>query len=67
MLFNLMIRRLITPKYLDHIIWVVDVHINNIVVPNISIDHGIAINFITKETMLKLNLQGHLRKTTTIL
>ena len=31
------------------------------------IDLGDSINFMTKETMLKLNLQGTLRKTTTAL
>ena len=31
------------------------------------IDIGVAINVMTKETMLKLNLQGTLRKTTIVL
>jgi len=43
------------------------VHINNIIVPHTLIDLGAAINVITKDTMLNLNLQGSLRKTTTVL
>lgn len=36
-------------------------------IPHTLIDLGAAINVITKDTMLKLNLQGSLRKTTTVL
>ena len=36
-------------------------------VPHTLIDLGAAINVMTKDTMLKLNLQGSLRKTTTML
>ena len=43
------------------------VHIDGIIVPHILIDIGASMNVMTKETMLKLNLQGSLRKTTTIL
>jgi len=46
---------------------VVDVHINGTIVPHTLIDLGAAINVMTKDTMLKINLQGSLRKTTTIL
>ena len=42
-------------------------HINGTIVPHTLIDLGAAINVMTKDTMLKLNLQGSLRKTTTIL
>lgn len=46
---------------------VVDVYIHRIMVPNTLIDLEVAINVMTKETMVKLNLQGALRKTTTML
>ena len=42
-------------------------HIDGVIVPNTLIDLGAAINIMTKETMLKLDLQGTLRKTTTFL
>ena len=42
------------------------VHIDGGIVPNTLIDLGAAINVMTKETMLKLNLQGTLRKTTMV-
>jgi len=45
----------------------VDVHINGIVVPNTLIDLGVALNVMTRETILKLNLQGDLRKTTIVM
>ena len=44
-----------------------DVHINGTIVPHTLIDLGVAINVITKDTMLELNLQGSLRKTTIVL
>ena len=53
--------------YLDLDSPVVDVHIYDVIVPNTMIDLGDAINIMTKETMLKLNLQGTLRKTTIVL
>ena len=46
---------------------IVDVHIDGVICPNTLIDLGAAINIMTKETMLKLNLQGTLRKTTKFL
>ena len=46
---------------------VVDVHINGTIVPHTLINLGAAINVMTKETMLKINLQGSLRKTTIVL
>ena len=36
-------------------------------IPHTLIDLGAAINMMKKDTMLKLNLQGSLRKTTTVL
>ena len=46
---------------------IVDVHINGTIVPHTLIDFGASINVMTKDTMLKLNLQGSLRKTTKFL
>jgi len=54
----------IFPKYLDPRSPVVDVHINGTIVPHTLIDLGATINVITKDTMVKLNLQGSLRNTT---
>jgi len=57
----------ICPKYLDPGSPVVDVHINGTIVPHTLIDLGAAINVMTKDTMLKINLQGSLRKTTIVM
>ena len=62
-----MLGLVICPKYLDLGSPVVDVHINGIVVPHTLIDLGVAINVMTKDTMLNLNLQGSFRKTTIVL
>ena len=62
-----MLGQIICPKYLDPRSLVVDVHINGTMVPHTMIDLGVAINVMTKDTMLKLNLQGSLKKTTTVL
>jgi len=62
-----MLGEVICPKYLDLRSPVIDVHINCTIVPHTLIDLGASINVMTKDTMLKLNLQGSLRKTTTIL
>ena len=64
---NLMQVHVICLKYLDPGSLVVDVHISGTIVPHTLIDLGAAINVMTKDTMLKLNLQGSLRKTTTVL
>jgi len=53
-----MLGRVICPKYLYPGSLVVDVHIDGIIVPNILIELGVAINVMTKETMQNLNLQG---------
>eukprot|EP00253_Pinus_taeda_P005022 PITA_05022 len=66
-LFDLMLGQVICPKYLDPGSPVVDVHINGTIVPHTLIDLGETINLMTKDTMLKLNLQGSLRKTTIVL
>jgi len=62
-----MLGQVICPKYLDLGSLVVDVHINGTMIPHTLIDLGATINVMTKDTMLKLNLQGSLRKTTTML
>eukprot|EP00253_Pinus_taeda_P034880 PITA_34880 len=64
---NLMLGQIICPKYLDPGSPVVDVHINGTMVPHTLIDLGATINVMKKDTMLKLNRQGSLRKTTTVL
>ena len=58
---------MIFPKYLDPGSPVVDVHIDGVIVLNTLIDLGVSINVMNRETMLKINLQGNLRKTTTVL
>lgn len=62
-----MLGRVICPKYSDPRSPIVDVHIDGIIFPHTQIDHGVTVNVMTKETMLKLNLQGALRNTTTVL
>lgn len=62
-----MLGQVIYLKYLDPRIPVVDVHINGTVIPHTLIDLGANINVMTRDTMLKLNLQGSLRKTTIVL
>ena len=42
---------------------VVDVHINGTIVTHTLIDLGATINVMTKDTMIKLNLQGSLKNT----
>ena len=64
---DLMLGHVIRPKYLDPGSPIVDVHINGTIVPHTLIDLGATMNIMTKGTMLKLNLQGSLRKTTTVL
>jgi len=62
-----MLGQVIFPKYLDPGSPVVDVHINDTIFPHTLIDRRVAINVMTKDTMLKLNIQSSLRKTTTVL
>jgi hypothetical protein len=66
-LADLMIGKITVPKYLDPGIPLVNVHINKTLIQNTLIDLGAAINVMTKDTMLKLNVQGFLRDTPTIL
>ena len=62
-----MLGQVIYPKYLDLGSPVVDFHINGTIIPHTLIDLGAAINVMTRDTMLKLNLQGSLRKTSMVL
>lgn len=62
-----MLGQAICPQYLDPGSPIVDVHINGTIVPHTLINLGATINVMTKDTMLKLNLQGSLRKTTIVL
>ena len=64
---DLMLGQVICPKYLDPGSHIVDVHINGTIIPHTLIDIGVAINLMTRDTMLKLKLQGSLRKTSTVL
>eukprot|EP00253_Pinus_taeda_P010415 PITA_10415 len=66
-LSDLMLGQVICPKYLDSRSPVVDVLINDTIITHTLNDLGVAINVMTKETMLKLNLQGSLRKITIVL
>lgn len=66
-LFDLMFGQVICPKYLDPGSPIVDVHINGTIIPHTLIDLRAAINVMTRDTMLKLNLQSSLRKTSTVL
>lgn len=66
-LSDLMLGQVICLKYLDPGSPVVEVNINGTIIPHTLIDLGAAINVMTKETLLKLNLQGSLRNTSTIL
>jgi len=63
----LMLGQIICPKYLDPGSPVVDVHINGTIIPHTLIDMGATINVMTKDTMLKLNLQSSLRKISVVL
>jgi len=66
-LSDLMLGQVIFPKYLDPGSHAIYVHINGTIVPHALIYIGVSINVITKDTMLRLNLQGSLRKTTIVL
>jgi hypothetical protein len=62
-----MLGKLIVPKYLDPGSPLVNLHIKNTLVHNTLIDLGATINTMTRDTMMKLNLQGFLRNTQTFL
>eukprot|EP00253_Pinus_taeda_P006134 PITA_06134 len=66
-LSDLPLGQVIYPKYLDPRSPVVNVQINGTIIPHTLIDLGAAINVMTRDTMLKLNLQGSLRKTSIVL
>ncbi len=66
-LSDLMLGQVICRKYLDPRSPVVDDHINGTMIPHTLIYLGATINVITKDIMLKLNLQGSLRKTMIVL
>jgi hypothetical protein len=63
----LMLGRVFVPKYLNIGSLVVDVYFNKNLIQNTLIDLGVTINVITKNTMLRLNLQGLLRHTPIVL
>ena len=63
---DIMLGKLVTPKYFDPRSLVVDVSINDQSVKNALIDLGAATNVMTKDTMKKLKIEG-LRDTPTIL
>jgi len=64
-LSDLMMGQVTYPNYLDPRSPIVDVNINGTIVPHTLIDNGADV--MTKNTMLNPNLQGSLRKTTTVL
>jgi len=66
-LVDLMLGNLIVLKYLDPWRPLVYVHINNTLTQNTLINLGVAITFMTKDTMLRLNLQIFLRDTPTVM
>jgi len=51
-----MLGQVICPNYFEPRSPIVDVHINGTIVSHTLIDLGAAINVMTKDTMLKLNL-----------
>lgn len=53
---DLMLGQVICPKYLDLGSPVVDVYISGTIFSHTLIDLGVAINVMTKDTILKLNL-----------
>jgi len=66
-LSDLVLGKVIYPNYLDPVSPVVDVCINDTIIPHTLIDLEAAINVMTRDTMLKLNLQSSLTKTLIVL
>jgi hypothetical protein len=66
-LVDLMLGKLIVPKYLDPGSPLVNVHINKTLFQNPLIDPGVGSNVMTKDTMLKSNIRGSLRDTPIVL
>jgi len=62
-----MLGQVIFQKCLDHESPIINVHIDGTIFPHTLINLGASINVMIKDTMLKLNLQGSLRKTTRVL
>ena len=62
-----MLGQVICRKYLDPGSPVVDVRINGTIVPHTLINIRVSIKVMTKDTILKLNLQYSLRKTIIVL
>jgi hypothetical protein len=62
-----MLGTLFVPKYLDPRIPMVDVHIKKNLIHNTLIYLEEEINVTTKDTMLRLNLQGSLRHTSSLI
>lgn len=66
-LLDIMLGKVLNPKHADPRILVVIVNIKSLSIPNNLIDFGETTNVMTKDTMLKLNLQALLRHTTIVL
>ena len=66
-LSNIMLGKILNPKYAKLGSVVVIVNIKSVFIPNTLIDLWETINVISKDRMLKLNLQASLRYTTIVL
>lgn len=62
-----MLGRVLNPKYSNSRSLVANIHINKTLISKTLIDLGASINVMTRDMMLKLNLQNSLRHTTIIL
>ncbi len=54
---DLLLDKVLHPRYVDSRSHVVDVRINKTPIPNTVIDLGVVINVMKRDTILKLNLQ----------
>ena len=66
-LVDIVLGKVLNPKYANPRSPIVTINISNLSIPKTLIDLGVAINVMTKDTMLRLNLQPLLRHTTTVL
>lgn len=66
-LVDLILARVLNPKYLDLGRLIVNVHINEKPIPKTIIDIGESTNVMTRDTMLKLNIQNSLSHATIVL
>ena len=66
-LSDIMIGKVFNPKYADPRSQVVTINIKSVSIPKTLIGMGVAINVMTKDTMLKLNPQVLLSQTTIVL